>query len=169
VWAFSGYSSLRERTNPSFRAWIGPLSQTDDCLVRLWGLPVPVVWCMTVPSALSHALLAASEESPPLWIALWTDFSPALSGSALVPLNEACSAVNEELGGDMADKPLRCTHCHGHQFIRPSELQDTDLITCAGCGRSATWAQLKHQAIRRGKQAVKDLSRDMDHCGERTP
>jgi len=50
-----------------------------------------------------------------------------------------------------------CKHCGNQEFKFPREPQPTDEVTCAGCGRTALYADIQAAALDQGKNAVADL------------
>ena len=51
---------------------------------------------------------------------------------------------------------LYCAACGSKEFVYPGErdVKDYDVITCNGCGRQATFAEVKRQAIEKAKQDI---------------
>lgn len=42
---------------------------------------------------------------------------------------------------------VRCADCGSEQFSKPEDPQPDDTITCAGCGKTATYAQIQRAAL----------------------
>jgi hypothetical protein len=56
---------------------------------------------------------------------------------------------------------LSCAECGSKAFTLPNDPpQPDDVVTCAGCGRTARYADIQAQAAAKGRTLVNDLVRN---------
>lgn len=55
---------------------------------------------------------------------------------------------------------FKCSKCGSDEFEIPTNPKPNDMITCAGCGCTGKYGEVRKEAIKQSKEAVEKMLRD---------